>query len=394
MDVPSSLCSRRDVCAALAAVVGTAVLNDLPLRAQGAKGVHFAVSEFDRTRILTFASQALLAAPVTIVQSKAPGQQDAHTFYSEQQTATAVDNKTIPSPTLFLDHVDLLYKMNRNLSALTAAWRLTNETKYFDAARAQASAWFLLTATHMLPTLQNAGVVAGENDDRNNGFIHAVVLAETARALAFLCAAPAMPDSESAALRQWFADLLTWCTDSKKGSIAQQSKTLDTICWAMLVSEFARFTRNDAQFRACAHLFRDGLLRQMHFDGYFPLALRSINPYANSMFTLECMASACESLSTPFDSLWKTNLPDGRGMHSAVAWAVPYLRDRGKWPNVADRDYFRDQPVRQNSLLLAGRAYDLPEYIDLWKTLRPDVASLAREHPLTQPALWATRPPA
>ncbi len=365
------------------------------LWAQGASGVHFSVAEFDRQRTLVIANNALSRQPVTLLQSKRPAGKDPQQFYSEMPPATRDSDAPAQGPEAAGNaHATALWSMANGLSALVGAWRLTGDDRYFNAASAQMRAWFVDANTCMRPTLETAGTVPGIEDNRNNGLRETVVLADCARALAFLCTSPHMPQSDAAKVRTWFADLLTWFTDSKKGRIARQTKTLDAICWSMQAAEFARFTRNDTVFRECGHAFKDGLLRQMSFDGNFPLALREQNPYAASMFTLECMAATCESLSTPFESMWKATLPDGRGMHSAVAWATPYLRDRAKWPYVADRQHFGDEPVRQNALLFAGRAYDLPEYTDLWKTLRPDVPALERDHPISQPALWATRPPA
>ena len=345
--------------------------------------------------MLKLAAEAMSSAPVALQQVRAPGKRNPQEFYSEKSYPSA-DFAQQGSAVPFLGHVDLLVAMNRGLSALTAAWWLTGETRYFQAALLQTKTWFLNQQTRMLPTLEGAGTVVGVEDDRNNGVTGTVALAESARAAAFLCASPMMPEKEADGVRSWFAELLHWFVESKKGSIARQTKTVEAICWTMQAAEFARFTRDDVQWRVCNHLFRDGLLRLMNFDGNFPSALREENPYAASMFTLECMAAACESLSTPFESLWKANLPDGRGMQSAVAWALPYLRDRAKWPFVSDQEHFKQQPVRENALLFAGRAYDQMDYIDAWKALPVDsgVAAIERAHPITQPALWATRPPA
>ncbi len=368
-------------------MVGIVAALDGPCAwSQGARGVHFSVAEFDRARMLKLAAEALEGGPVTLLQVRAPGKLNPQQFASEQAGAEPP----------FEGHVTLLIRMNRGLSALTAAWRLTGEARFLQAALAQLRVWFVDSKTRMLPTLETAGAVRGVDDDRNNGLIGTVVLAECARVASFLCASTQMPDQDAVAVRQWFADLLQWFTESKKGSIARQTKTIEAICWTMQAAEFARFTRNDTQFRACTHLFRDGLLRQMNFDGYFAAALREQNPYAASMFTLECMGAACESLSTPFESMWTATLPDGRGMRSAVAWALPFLRDRAKWPYLADATGFKLQPVRENALLFAGRAYDQMDYIDVWKSLPADtpVGATERTHPITQPALWAIRPPA
>lgn len=364
---------------------------------QGATGVHFSVAEFDRERSLAAAKRALLSAPVSVMDVHAPGKRNPHALYSEQASFSEQADAAQEGSAPFLAHIDLLVQMNARVSALTAASRLTREQQYFVAAWAQLRTWCLDPAKRMLPSLEDTGIVAADAEDpRNNGLRETVCLAETARSAAWLCADPRTNADEASAVRQWFADLLAWCVESKKGSIAAEAKDLQAICWSVQAAEFARFTRNDAQLRACSHHFREKLLRQMSFDGNFPPALHSKRPYATSLFTLECLATACEVLSTPFESQWNATLPDGRGMRSAVAWALPYLRDRGKWPYMADASHFHDEPLRQNSLLLAGRAYNRPDYVDLWKTMRPDsaIAELQREVVMTQPALWAVRPPA
>lgn len=383
---------RNVVCAGL----GGLLMSARPFAwSQGARGVHFSVADFDRSRILKCADEACTQPPLVLMQQHAPGRRNPQMFYSEKMSARA-DRGEATGVSPFAGHADLLGAMNRRLSALTAAWRLTGDAHYFQSAAAQLRAWFVDDKTRMLPTLDEAGVRSGVTDDRDNGVRDTVALAESVRAASFLCASPLLPEKDAVAMRAWCVELLRWFTESKKGTIARQTRTLEAICWTMQAAELARFTRDDASFRACSHLFRDGLLRQMHFDGYFPEALHDANPYAASMFMLECMAAACESLSTPFESLWTATLPDGRGMHSAVAWALPFLRDRGKWPYVSDREYFKQQPVRENALLFAGRAYDQMDYIDVWKALPADFAveAIARAHPVTQPALWATRPPA
>ena len=83
-------------------------------------------------------------------------------------------------------------------------------------------------------------------------------------------------------------------------------------------------------------------------------------------------------------------------MRSAVAFLYPALENRGAWKLPSDAQHFADWPVRQPSLLFAGRAYSRPEYIALWKRLPPEPksAELLRYFPVRQPALWTVRVPA
>jgi hypothetical protein len=125
----------------------------------------------------------------------------------------------------------------------------------------------------------------------------------------------------------------------------------------------------------------------------FPRELSTPNPYRNSLFNLDMFSAICMLLSTPFESVWDYALQDGPGMRIAVARFFPFIKDRGAWPYEADRLYFDDLPLRRPSLLFAARAYDRPEYADLWKTLPADtdIAALQRTFPIRQPILWVTR---
>jgi hypothetical protein len=105
-------------------------------------------------------------------------------------------------------------------------------------------------------------------------------------------------------------------------------------------------------------------------------------------------AGICLLLSTRFESVWDYELQDGPGMRTVIARLYPFILDRGTWPYVADVQYFNDLPIRPPSLLFAARAYDRPEYADLWKRLRPDptIPELQRTFPIRQPLLWVARP--
>ena len=52
--------------------------------------------------------------------------------------------------------------------------------------------------------------------------------------------------------------------------------------------------------------------------------------------------------------------------------------------------YDGEWPMRHASLLLAGRALGMPEYVDLWKTLKADstVEEVVRNFFVRQPVLW------
>ncbi len=396
--------SRRSFCGASAAMCLAGCAGLAQTTAVGA-GIHFDVAEYDRARILTAADAALGRVPEGLgpvppaAKSLPPG-----TYYSQDpEWWPTEDARTFhprpghANPQAFTAHRDALVAMNAALAACVAAWRLTRRADYARHAMRILHAWFLDGTSRMQPQLNHAGCRPDSLDGTLRGVEETVMLAETARATAFLCSYDGTAtDEEAKDLRTWFGAFATWLDESKPGFLARESKDRLAICWTLQAAECARFARNESLHLECLHRFREKLLRQMNFDGQFPAELNRPDAYAASIFTLDCMAVLCQALSSPTDRLWDYTLPDGRGMRSAVAFLYPALASRALWKFPADPELFQQLPQRQPCLLLAGRAYGRPEYVDTWKALPADSASpvLLRRMPIREPALWTVRAPA
>ncbi len=372
---------------------------------QPAENIHFNVAEFDRARILAAAAAALKTTPSTITSLPTPAKTDAHLYYSEDTEwwpkdgapATYEHRRGYTNPHAFTAHRDALIAMNGCVAACVAAWRLTGEAQYAEQAMKHLRAWFLMAETRMEPNLEHAACVPPSSTGTPLGVEETVMLAETARAASFLCGYNGVAaEDEAAGLRKWFGEFATWLNEAKLGFIAREMKDRTAICWTVQAAECARFARNEALMLECSHRFKDKLLRQMNFDGEFPMELHRPDAFAASIFTLDCLSLACEVISTPLDRQWDYNLQDGRGMRSAVAFLFPALANRAVWKFPADKEHFTQLPARQPTLLFAGRAYSRPEYLEVWKRLpaEPKEPALLRQFVVRQPALWTVRPPA
>jgi hypothetical protein len=73
----------------------------------------------------------------------------------------------------------------------------------------------------------------------------------------------------------------------------------------------------------------------------------------------------------------------------------PYVKDKSKWPYAEDVMYWDEWPVRHPFLLFAGRAYNRPEYIEIWQTLDgyPETQEVIRNLPIRNPLLWVLDKP-
>jgi hypothetical protein len=178
--------------------------------------------------------------------------------------------------------------------------------------------------------------------------------------------------------------------------LARDDKSHHGSSWLLQAAASAHLNeRDDRPLTALRHQFKSATIRaQITADGVFPHELTTANPYRNSLFNLDMMAATCLLLSTRFESVWDYDLQDGPGMRAVIARHYPFILNRGMWPYPADVTHFSDLPLRRPSLLFAARAYNRPEYADLWTRLPPDttIPELQCTFPIRQPLLWITRP--
>ncbi len=203
----------------------------------------------------------------------------------------------------------------------------------------------------------------------------------------------ALSPTDNAAVLTWFRDYLTWLTTSERGKQERDTKNNHATTWLMQAAEFAHLTGNSDVTTDCRNRLRTIIIpNQIAPDGSFPQELARTKPYSYSLFNLDAVATCCQILTTPTDNLWTFETPDHRGIHRAIDFMVPYIRNKASWPYKHDIEHFDELPVRQPSLLFGGLALDQPAWIALWRTLDPDPTSpeIIRNFPIRQPILWVS----
>jgi hypothetical protein len=355
----------------------------------------------DRERILRAARQYLNQSPITITATSSPRSAGGpHDYFSEgdywwpdpsNPDGPYLQRDGMTNPDNFVAHRQALIRLAVQVPALAAAWLVTKDQRFAAHAVRHLRAWFLEPATKMSANLKYAQAIHGRFTGRGTGIIDTIHLVEVVRASTVLERADVISRAERAGLGRWFAEYLNWLTTDKYGQDERDAKNNHGTCWVMQVAEFARFTGDAALTRFCRERFEKVLVpTQIAGDGSFPLELQRTKPYGYCLFNLDAMATVCQILSTPGDSLWTFRLPDGRGIERAMAFMFPFIADKRSWTRPPDVMYFDAWPVRHPSLVFAGLALDRPEYLDLWRRLDPDpgVDEIIRNYPIRQPVLW------
>lgn len=357
----------------------------------------FDLIAIERPRVLRAANEYLKAEPITVTAATSPRSAGGkHDFFSEgdywwpdpkNSDGPYIQRDGMSNPDNFVEHRKALIRLSLIAPVLAAAYKITRERKYSDAAARHLRAWFIDDATRMNPNLQYAQAIHGRYTGRGTGIIDTLHLVEPARAAWQLD----LKAADLEGVRKWFAQYSEWMTTSKNGIDERNAKNNHGTCWVAQVAAFSQLTQNREQMDYCKNRFKTVLIpNQEAPDGSFPLELKRTKPYGYSLFNLDAMSIVAQTLTAPDDNLWTWQLPDGRGMARAVAFMYPYILDKKRWPKPPDVMYYNQWPVRQPSLLFAGLALDKPEYLTLWRKLDPDptVEEVLRNFPVRQPVLW------
>jgi len=362
------------------------------------------VAAIDHDRILKAADSYLQEKPITITafscERSAGG---IHDFYSEgdywwpdpdNPDGPYIRQDGISNPGNFVKHRQLMRRLSIQVSALVAAYKITNEQHYADKAFEHLYAWFVADETRMNPSLLYAQAIKGRVTGRGIGIIDTIHLVEVAQAVMVLEEYKAIKSDDLNAIKKWFDEYLNWMFTAPYGIRERDNGNNHSTCWAMQVAAYAKLVGDKEKLNFCRQFYKTVLLPdQMAVDGSFPKETKRTKPYSYSLFNLDAMAMVCQIISTDQDNLWNFQLDDGRGMKKAVEFMAPYVKDKSNWPYPPDVMYFDLWPVRHPFLLFAGLAYNNPDYIDLWKTLNPDPDNeeVLRNYPIRQPVLWLNK---
>jgi hypothetical protein len=357
----------------------------------------FDLMAIERGRVLKAADRYLSDPPVTVTAAGSPRSAGGrHDFFSEgdywwpdpqNSDGPYIQRDGMSNPDNFVEHRRAMIRLSLIVPALAAAYKITRDRRYRDHAARHLRAWFVEDATRMNPNLEYAQAIKGRFTGRGTGIIDTLHLVEVARAAGQL----GLAAGELEGVKQWFASYIEWMTTHPYGIAERDAKNNHGSCWVTQVAAFAQLTGNAEATEYCRNRFRTVLIpNQEAADGSFPEELRRTKPYGYSLFNLDALAIAAQTLSSRENDLWKWQLPDGRGMAKALAYMFPYMLDKKKWPLPPDVMYDKEWPVRQPCLVFAGLALGKPEYLALWRKLEadPTVEEVLRNYPVRQPVLW------
>src|SRR6187397_1486351 len=182
----------------------------------------------ERARVIAAADRYIKDAPVTVTASHSPRSAGGlHDFFSEgdywwpdpnNPSGPYIQRDGMSNPDNFVDHRRYLVRLSIQVPALTAAWKITKDTRYVRKAATHLRAWFINEATRMNPSLEFAQAIHGRFTGRGTGIIDTIHLVEVAKAIQVLEASGALSEAELKQIKKWFSDYVVWMTTSKNGT--------------------------------------------------------------------------------------------------------------------------------------------------------------------------------
>ncbi len=361
----------------------------------------FNLAAHELPRVVPLAEAAIGVQPVSITavaNPRSPG--GPHDFSSEgdywwpdpkNPDGPYIRRDGETNPANFLAHRRLTFAFARDVGALTAAYDLTHEERFAEAAVQHLRVWFVDPATRMNPNLQYAQSIKGVCTGRGTGLIDTVHFAEVALGIRELHGSAAFDTATETAVKDWFRDYLLWLQTHPYGIDERNADNNHGTCWLLQATAFARLLGDETALADCRRRFKEIILpTQMAPDGSFPREIARTKAYGYSIFNLDVMTGLAVLLSTPEQDFMKFQLADGRSMIRGVEFLASFLADKSKWQRPPDVLYWKEWPVRQPALLFGAVAAGREDWLHLWEQLPADpaVEEVRRNLPIRFPTLW------
>lgn len=233
----------------------------------------------DRDQILSDAQVSLATKPMHITDAVAKiSDGGIHDYYSNADywwpnpdTADGLpyirkDGQT--NTEKFESHRLILRQCRTHVAALSAAYRLTGETKYAKKAVQFLKEFFLDEETKMNPRLLYAQAIPGVCSGRGIGIIDTLHLMDIVMAIKVLHASESMSLEIYEGLKDWFRDYLEWMTTHPYGIEERDTDNNHSVCWHLQTCVFAELTDNIEVKEFCRQQFKHVLIPdQMGLDG-------------------------------------------------------------------------------------------------------------------------------
>ncbi len=349
---------------------------------------------FDQLR--SDADTALKQAPLSVaLKSIRPPSGDKHDYLSlapywwpdpskpNGLPYTRRDGQVNPEIEQVQDHKN----MDRVISAthtLALAYYFLGEESYAAHATELLRIWFLNPETRMNPNLEFAQGVRGFNTGRGTGLIETRDLYRLVDAIGLLDGSKSWTASDQKGMEEWCAKFLDWMMHSQNGKDEAAAKNNHGTFYDVQLVSLALFTGKTEIARSVLQAAGEKRIAlQVEPDGRQPLELERTKALGYSTMNLAGLFELGLLGENVGVNLWTFRTRDGRNIHKALDYLVPFVTGEQKWPyqQIIEFKAAEISPV----LAVAASKYKDRRYEDLAVKIDADVLRRIEVLPFRRP---------
>jgi len=287
------------------------------------------------------------------------------------------DGKTNPDKETYGDYRGL-QKMGNAVRTLAQAYKKTHKEIYAQKAAELLRVWFLDPRTGMNPNVRYGHAEPGLHEGTCGGIMDTMIFDTMVGALTTLESSPSWTSSEKQQLRSWFRKFLTWIMESELGRHESNMPNNHGTWYDVEVVAIALYLDDKTIAKATLEQSKEKrIARMIEPDGSQPHELTRTLSLHYTLYALNGFFRLAAQGDAAGVDLWNYESKDGRGIHKALDYVLPFLDGRKTWP------YPQIKPVTRHDFLIAGsllrdaaKAYNDPSYLNAAEKIQSEANAM------------------
>lgn len=240
------------------------------------------------------------------------------------------DGEVNPEYDLISDTKEMDYLIS-DVENLGLAYYYSKEEVYAGFATTLLQTWFLNEATKQNPNLNFGQGIPGTNTGRGIGIIETRGLTKLIDAAILLQGSKSWTSTNHTALKKWFADYLSWLTNSQYGKDEAAAKNNHGTYYDVQVIDFAIFTDQIDFAKKQFEVTKQRIESQLKPDGSQPEELARTKSWGYTNMNLLGYCTLAQLAKNANIDLWHFETNDKKSISKAIEWLLPYLKKEKPW---------------------------------------------------------------